>query len=164
MMEGSGAGSVLVTHGSGCGSGRAKNIRIRIRNTVVKVWWMQRQWRRTLWWRCWWWCRWWLRWHRQFLWWLWWEGCVRGTGHRIVRLWRFRQSQRGKKWQIFLFSLIRLNFNDQSALGIKKHGRYSQVLGKINTYYTIKEENCYVIIVGNYGTVPRRLTCREDIS
>jgi hypothetical protein len=29
MMEGSGAGSVLLTNGSGCGSGRPKNIRIR---------------------------------------------------------------------------------------------------------------------------------------
>ncbi len=28
MMKGSGAGSVLVTNGSGCGSGRPKNIRI----------------------------------------------------------------------------------------------------------------------------------------
>jgi hypothetical protein len=28
MKEGSGAGSVLVTNGSGCGSGRPKNIRI----------------------------------------------------------------------------------------------------------------------------------------
>jgi hypothetical protein len=41
-MEGSGAGSVLVTNGSGCGSGRPKNIRILpirmriwIRNTAV---------------------------------------------------------------------------------------------------------------------------------
>jgi hypothetical protein len=33
MMEGSGAGSVLVTIGSGCGSGRLKNIRIRIAKT-----------------------------------------------------------------------------------------------------------------------------------
>ncbi len=36
MMERSGAGSgtVLVTNGSGCGSGRPKNIRIRIPNTA----------------------------------------------------------------------------------------------------------------------------------
>jgi hypothetical protein len=33
MMEGSGARSVLVTNGSGCGSGRPKDIRIRIPNT-----------------------------------------------------------------------------------------------------------------------------------
>ncbi len=33
MMEGSGAGSVLVTNGSGCGSGSPKNIRIWIPNT-----------------------------------------------------------------------------------------------------------------------------------
>ncbi len=33
MMEGSGAGSILVTNGSGCGSGRPENIRIRIPNT-----------------------------------------------------------------------------------------------------------------------------------
>ncbi len=31
MIEGSGAESVLVTNGSGCGSGRPKNISIRIR-------------------------------------------------------------------------------------------------------------------------------------
>jgi hypothetical protein len=37
MMEGSGAGSVLVTNGSGCGSGRSKNIRIRIRNTAFVI-------------------------------------------------------------------------------------------------------------------------------
>ncbi len=35
MMKGSGAGYVLVTNGSGCGSGRPKNIRIRIHNTGV---------------------------------------------------------------------------------------------------------------------------------
>jgi hypothetical protein len=32
-MEGSGAGSVLVTNGFGCGSVRPKNLRIRIRST-----------------------------------------------------------------------------------------------------------------------------------
>jgi hypothetical protein len=36
MMEGSGARSVLVTNGSGCGSGRPNNIRIRIHNTGIK--------------------------------------------------------------------------------------------------------------------------------
>ncbi len=35
MMEGSGAGPVLENNGSGCGSGRPKNIRIRIRNTTL---------------------------------------------------------------------------------------------------------------------------------
>jgi hypothetical protein len=34
MMERFGAGSVLVTNGSGFGSGRTKNIRKRIRNTA----------------------------------------------------------------------------------------------------------------------------------
>jgi hypothetical protein len=33
-IAGSGAGSLLVTNGSGCGSGRPKNIRIRIHNTT----------------------------------------------------------------------------------------------------------------------------------
>jgi hypothetical protein len=37
MMEGSGDGSVLVTNGSGCGSVKPKNIRIRISNTVFCV-------------------------------------------------------------------------------------------------------------------------------
>jgi hypothetical protein len=34
MIEGSGAGFVLVTNGSGCGSGRPKNIRIRIQMRI----------------------------------------------------------------------------------------------------------------------------------
>ncbi len=61
----------------------------------------------------------------------------------------FQTKPKTKNWQISLFSLIHLNFNDQSALGIKKHGRYSQIFDKITT---LKEENCYVIIVTNYGT------------
>jgi hypothetical protein len=36
MMEGSEARSVLVTNGSGCGSGKPKNKRIRIHNTGTK--------------------------------------------------------------------------------------------------------------------------------
>jgi hypothetical protein len=36
-MEESGNGSVLVTNGSGCGSGRPKIIRIRIPNTAVNI-------------------------------------------------------------------------------------------------------------------------------
>jgi hypothetical protein len=35
--RGPGSGSVLVTNGSGCGSGRPKNIRIRIWNIIQKV-------------------------------------------------------------------------------------------------------------------------------
>ncbi len=40
MIEGSGSGSIYLTNGSGCGSGRPKSIRIlriRIRNTASKI-------------------------------------------------------------------------------------------------------------------------------
>jgi hypothetical protein len=37
MIEGSGAGSALVTNGSGSGSERPKNVQIQIRNATVDV-------------------------------------------------------------------------------------------------------------------------------
>jgi hypothetical protein len=79
---------------------------------------------------------------------------------------RFRQKKEEKtsKFLYFLWStsILMTNPHTRNKKTWPLFTSYRQNY-YVRYYYTLKEENCYVIIVRNYGTVQRRLTCREDI-